>query len=110
MVIKKRASYSIEFTMLVILLLGAYIIMQMYVKRVFQGRLRSIGEDYGREYGYGVSKSTEQVINKRKSFTIAYPGWGHPWDFKREKGDYLYSSNVSLLAPEQMWEPEGVDE
>ena len=58
---KKRAQSSLEYAILIIIVLGALLSIQVYIKRGIQGRLRSATDDIGEQYSTGrmnISKTT----------------------------------------------------
>jgi len=50
---KKKAQSSLEYAILVIIVLGALLSIQVYIKRGIQGRLRSATDDIGEQYKAG---------------------------------------------------------
>ena len=46
----KRAQSTLEYAMIVVILVAALIAMQIYIKRSMQGRLRAIADDLGQQY------------------------------------------------------------
>jgi len=50
---KKKAQSSLEYAILIIIVLGALLSIQMYIKRGIQGRLRSATDDIGEQYKAG---------------------------------------------------------
>jgi uncharacterized protein (UPF0333 family) len=47
---KKRAQSSLEYAILIIIVLGALLTIQVYIKRGIQGRLKSATDDIGDQY------------------------------------------------------------
>ncbi len=50
MKICRRGQSVLEFTVLLIIVIGAFIAMQLYVKRGIQGRWKSTIDDFGEQY------------------------------------------------------------
>jgi len=48
--IRKRGQSILEFTVLIVIVVGAFIAMQLYVKRGIQGRWKSTLDDFGDQY------------------------------------------------------------
>jgi uncharacterized protein (UPF0333 family) len=50
MILARRGQTILEFTILLIIVMGVFIAMQFYVKRGFQGRWKSSVDDFGDQY------------------------------------------------------------
>lgn len=50
---KKKAQSSLEYAILIIIVLGALLSIQLYIRRGIQGRLRSATDDIGEQYSAG---------------------------------------------------------
>jgi hypothetical protein len=50
MKICRRGQSILEFTVLLVIVIGAFIAMQLYVKRGIQGRWKSTIDDFGEQY------------------------------------------------------------
>lgn len=50
---KKRAQSSLEYAILIIIVLGALLTIQVYIKRGLQGRLKSATDDIGDQFSTG---------------------------------------------------------
>lgn len=50
MIAKKRGQSVIEFTVLLVIVIGVFIAMQFYVKRGLQGRWKASLDDFGDQY------------------------------------------------------------
>ena len=59
----KKAQSSLEFCILIVIIIGALIAMQVYIKRAIQGRLRLAADDIGEQYSPGntYSESTTNI-------------------------------------------------
>lgn len=58
---KKKAQSSLEYAILIIIVLGALLSIQVYIKRGLQGRLRQATDDIGEQYkpgGMNIIKTT----------------------------------------------------
>lgn len=58
---KRRATFTIEYALLIALIVAALLAMQFYVRRAMCGRLRMTGDGFGqgRQYQPGVTVITE---------------------------------------------------
>lgn len=50
---KKKAQSSLEYAILIIIVLGALLTIQVYIKRGIQGRMRAATDDIGEQYEVG---------------------------------------------------------
>jgi Flp pilus assembly pilin Flp len=66
MLIKRRAQSTLEYSLIVAVVVGALIAMQVYVKRGVQGRLKSATDDIGEQYSPGYTTGNI-VINTTSS-------------------------------------------
>jgi len=55
---KKRGQSVLEFTVLIVIIIGALIAMQLYVKRGLQGRWKSSIDDFGDQYDPRLANSS----------------------------------------------------
>ena len=58
MLIKRRAQSTLEYALIIAVVVGALIAMQVYVKRGVQGRLKSATDDIGEQYSPGYTTGT----------------------------------------------------
>ena len=50
---KRKAQSTLEYAVLIIIVIGALLSIQVYIKRGIQGRLRSAADDIGEQYSVG---------------------------------------------------------
>ncbi len=50
MFMHRKAQSTMEFTVLIIIIIAAFIATQNYIKRGFQGRIKSSMDDFGEQY------------------------------------------------------------
>ena len=68
---KMRGQSTLEYAVLIIIIIGALLAIQVYVKRGVQGRLRSAADDIGDQFSPGntnVTKSTTVGSSTRDTF------------------------------------------
>lgn len=58
---KSKGQSTLEYAVLIIIVIGALLSIQMYIKRGIQGRLRSSADDIGDQYGLGHGNYTKVV-------------------------------------------------
>ncbi len=84
---KKRGQSTLEYAVLVTIIIGALLSIQFYIKRGVQGRLKSAADDIGDQYSVGntnVIKTTRTSSQTRDKFGVDGRG----------------ISNTALTAPE----------
>jgi hypothetical protein len=84
---KKKGQSTMEYAVLIIIIVGALLAVQVYIKRGVQGRMKSSADDIGEQYSPGntnVIKTTTTHSQTQEDFGVA--------------GQGLQSTN--MLAPE----------
>ena len=79
-----KGQSTLEYAVLIIIVIGALLSIQVYIKRGIQGRLKSAADDIGDQYSVGntnVSISTSTTSNTHDTFVFGV-------------------TNSTLLAPE----------
>ncbi|MDP2652463.1 MAG: hypothetical protein Q8Q08_00350 [Candidatus Omnitrophota bacterium] len=68
---KKKGQSTLEYAVLIIIVIGALLSIQVYIKRGVQGRLKSAADDIGDQYSPGntnVRKTTRVQSNTAETF------------------------------------------
>jgi cytoskeletal protein RodZ len=68
---KKKGQSTLEYAVLIIIVIGALLSIQVYIKRGIQGRLKSASDDIGDQYSVGntnLKKVTRTSSNTRDTF------------------------------------------
>ena len=68
---QKRGQSTLEYAVLIVIIIGALLTIQIYIKRGVQGRLKSAADDIGDQYSDGntnVLKKTIRLSNMDESF------------------------------------------
>ncbi|MDD4910624.1 MAG: hypothetical protein PHR44_08130 [Candidatus Omnitrophica bacterium] len=60
---ENKGQSTLEFAILIVVIIGALIAMQTFIKRGYQGRLRSASDDMGEQYSPGYTQSDEYNIS-----------------------------------------------
>jgi uncharacterized protein (UPF0333 family) len=84
---QKRGQSTLEYAILIIIIIAALLSIQVYIKRGVQGRLKSSADDIGDQYSDGNTNSIKTVVrtsNTEESFGISGTG----------------QSSSSILTPE----------
>ena len=76
---QKRGQSTLEYAVLVVVIIGALLTIQVYIKRGVQGRLKSAADDIGDQYSDGNTNvihtvtrnsNTEELANQSGSSTV----------------------------------------
>ena len=68
---KIRGQSTMEYAILIIIIIGALLSIQVYIKRGVQGRLKSAADDIGEQFSPGNTRSTVST-NSRSSTNDTY--------------------------------------
>jgi len=74
---QKRGQSTLEYAVLIVVIIGALLTIQVYIKRGVQGRLESAADDIGDQYSDGNTneiKTTVRVSNSEETFGIQGQG------------------------------------
>lgn len=74
---QKRGQSTLEYAVLTVIIIGALLSIQFYIKRGVQGRLKSAADDIGDQYSVGntnVVKTTSTSSTTRDTFGIGGQG------------------------------------
>jgi uncharacterized protein (UPF0333 family) len=59
---QKRGQSILEYSVLIVVIIGALLTIQVYIKRGVQGRLKSAADDIGDQYSEGNTNSIQTTI------------------------------------------------
>jgi Flp pilus assembly pilin Flp len=68
---QKRGQSTLEYAVLIVVIIGALLTIQVYIKRGVQGRLKSAADDIGDQYSDGNTnevKTTNRFSNTEETF------------------------------------------
>jgi uncharacterized protein (UPF0333 family) len=74
---QKRGQSTLEYAVLIVVIIGALLTLQVYIKRGVQGRLKSAADDIGDQYSDGNTnelKTTKRFSNTEETFGVANQG------------------------------------
>ncbi|OGX06009.1 MAG: hypothetical protein A2Z88_05980 [Omnitrophica WOR_2 bacterium GWA2_47_8] len=69
---KKKGQSTLEYVILIVVIIGALIAIQVYLKRGIQGRMRQAADDIGDQFSagnYNEDRTTYTKSNTRETFT-----------------------------------------
>lgn len=99
---KKRGQSTLEYAILIIIVIGALLSIQVYIKRGIQGRLKSSADDIGDQYSDGNTNvlMTTRVLSQTHDTFIA--GITRSNLLLEEKTTELMSSNI-INVQQEFW-------
>lgn len=65
---KKRGQSTLEYAVLIVVIIGALLTIQTYIKRGVQGRLKSAADDIGDQYSDG---NQNEIRTTKRSSSVA---------------------------------------
>ena len=74
---KRKAQSTLEYAVLIIIVIGALLSIQVYLKRGIQGRMRSSADDIGSQYSVGnmnMVRTTTFSSNTQETFGVSGVG------------------------------------
>jgi len=60
---KRKAQSTMEYAILIIIIIGALLSIQVYIKRGVQGRLRSAADDIGEQFSVGNTNTAVRTLS-----------------------------------------------
>ena len=64
---KKKGQSTLEYAVLIIIIIGALLTIQVYIKRAIQGRLKSASDDIGDQFSPGNTNISVVTISNSKT-------------------------------------------
>lgn len=101
---KKKAQSTLEYAVLIIIVIGALLSIQVYIKRGIQGRLRSAADDIGDQYKVGShmwNRTTHFKSNTGETFAAG--AGSNSYLIQRETTDVLYNEDMFGNAEQDFW-------
>ena len=100
---KKKAQSTLEYAVLIIIVIGALLTIQAYIKRGIQGRLRSASDDIGAQYKSGShtwNRETRFHTNTGETFRV---GVTNSYMFDDETTDVTYNEDMHGNIEQEFW-------
>ncbi len=81
MILRKNGQSVVEFTVLLVIVIGVFIAMQFYVKRGLQGRWKASLDDFGEQYDPRLTNSNvvTRVLSNSNTQVQVIPDVGGYW-------------------------------
>ena len=71
---KKRGQSTLEYAILIVVVIGAFLAMQQYIKRGLQGRLKSAADDVGDQFSPGNMNVVKHMITNSHTSDTFFNG------------------------------------
>ncbi len=108
---QRRGQSTLEYVVLVVVIIGALLSIQVYIKRGVQGRLKSAADDIGDQYSTGntnMIKKTRTISNTSDTFGTEGTGQGVSSSKLREpEKTYTEERAVILNTDQEYWGKSG---
>ena len=76
MIIRRKGQTTLEYAILITIIIGAFLAMQLYLKRGFQGRWKTTMDDFGEQYDPRLvnSQVKHTLVSNSDTVVQAVPG------------------------------------
>lgn len=94
---KKKGQSTLEYAVLIVIIIAALLAMNQYIKRGLQGRLKSATDDIGDQFSPGNTNYTKTVVtgaNEAQQFGITGIGQQSTNLLNREVTNTVENSNI----------------
>ena len=101
----RKAQSTLEYALLIGVVVGSLLAMQNYLKRSMQGRLQAVGDQIGDQYSPGLTFRNE-FMNVGSTQIVEYTSGGdNGYTETNIEGGYQISSSERTLQPlnEEIW-------
>lgn len=82
---RRKGQSTLEYAVLIIIVIGALLSIQIYIKRGVQGRLKSATDDIGDQYSPGNTNVFMKTIHKSKKQEVYTAGLSTTTDIDNEE-------------------------
>ena len=98
---QKRGQSTLEYAVLIVVIIGALLTIQVYIKRGVQGRLKSAADDIGDQYSDGNVNSIKQTVRNSNTEEVFNAGTSS----SAIKGAELTNTmeNAVIINTQQEW-------
>jgi len=99
----KKAQSTLEYAVLIIIVIGALLTIQIYIKRGIQGRLKGATDDISRDqFSPGNTNFVRKMITNSKTAETFMGGVTKSQMIESDHTDEVYSSNV-INVDQEFW-------
>jgi Flp pilus assembly pilin Flp len=99
---QKRGQSTLEYAVLIVVIIGALLTIQVYIKRGVQGRLRSAADDIGDQYSDGNMNEIKTTV--RNSYTEEmYNAGNSSSNILAPEVTNTYSNSVIINTQQEYW-------
>ena len=100
MIVFRKGQSVIEFTVLLVIVIGVFIAMQFYVKRGIQGRWKSSLDDFGEQYDPRLTNANvvTRILSNSSTQVQVIPDVGGYWTQRTDNSQSLTTVNGSTAV------------
>ena len=100
MIAFRKGQSVIEFTVLLVIVIGVFIAMQFYVKRGIQGRWKSSLDDFGEQYDPRLTNANvvTRILSNSSTQVQVIPDVGGYWTQRTDNSQSLTTVNGSTAV------------
>ena len=100
MIAFRKGQSVIEFTVLLVIVIGVFIAMQFYVKRGMQGRWKSSLDDFGEQYDPRLTNANTvtRILSNSSTQVQVIPDVGGYWTRRSDNAQSLTTVNGSTAV------------
>ena len=100
MIAFRKGQSVIEFTVLLVIVIGVFIAMQFYVKRGIQGRWKSSLDDFGEQYDPRLTNTNvvTRILSNSSTQVQVIPDVGGYWTQRTDNSQSLTTVNGSTAV------------
>lgn len=101
--VHKAQVHIIQYSFMIILLVGSFLYIQNYIKRSSQGQLQTAADQLGEQYAMGLTKGNEHQEASSFYFQINTAGLNNPTRITVTTGKYRSTINRYLRGLGEVW-------
>lgn len=96
----KKAQSTLEYAIIIFVVIGALLAIQIYVKRAIQGKLRSSADSIGEQYSAGITTSTYTTTTDSEVEERISPSGVTTTTYRRNVQERTGSETVDVFSAE----------
>lgn len=97
---KKKAQSTLEYAVLIIIVIGALLSIQQYLKRGIQGRLRQASDDIGDQYSVGNMNMSRTTTFRGRTNETFVKGVQNTKLIEKETTNVVYNIEIINMSQE----------
>jgi len=101
--VHKAQVHIVQYSFLIMLLIGSFLYIQNYMKRSSQGQLQAAGDQIGEQYAMGLTNGNEHQGANSFYFQINTAGLNNPTRITVTTGNYRSTVWRRLRGLKEVW-------